>query len=64
MPGSRFNDTLGSTEMGYGGFMISHRLGSDRYNRCVGKPVPFAEIILVNTRPARRYRPARSAWSR
>ncbi|HEX9624438.1 MAG TPA: class I adenylate-forming enzyme family protein [Streptosporangiaceae bacterium] len=50
VPGSRFNDTLGSTEMGYGGFMISHRLGSDRYDRCVGKPVPFAEIILVNTR--------------
>ena len=49
VPGSRFNDTLGSTEMGYGGFMISHRPGSDRYNRCVGKPVPFAEINLVNT---------------
>jgi acyl-coenzyme A synthetase/AMP-(fatty) acid ligase len=49
-PGSRFNDTLGSTEMGYGGFMISHRSGSERYNRCVGKPVPFAEIILVDTR--------------
>jgi acyl-CoA synthetase (AMP-forming)/AMP-acid ligase II len=48
LPGSRFNDTLGSTEMGYGGFMISHRSGSDRYDRCVGKPVPFAEIILVN----------------
>jgi acyl-coenzyme A synthetase/AMP-(fatty) acid ligase len=47
-PGSRFNDTLGSTEMGYGGFMISHRPGSERYNRCVGKPVPFAEIILVD----------------
>jgi len=50
VPGSRFNDTLGSTEMGYGGFMISHRPGSDRYDRCVGKPVPFAEIKLVNTR--------------
>jgi 3-aminoavenalumate diazotase len=48
LPGSRFNDTLGSTEMGYGGFQISHRPGSDRYNRCVGKPVPFAEIILVD----------------
>jgi len=48
MPGSRFNDTLGSTEMGYGGFMISHRPGSERYDRCVGKPVPFAEIILVD----------------
>ncbi len=49
-PGSRFNDTLGSTEMGYGGFMISHRPGTERYNRCVGKPVPFAQIILVNPR--------------
>ena len=48
LPGSRFNDTLGSTEMGYGGFGISHRLGSERYNRCVGKAQPFAEIILVN----------------
>ncbi len=50
LPGSRFNDTLGSTEMGYGGFMISHRPGRERYNRCVGKPVPFAEIILVDQR--------------
>ena len=48
LPGSRFNDTLGSTEMGYGGFRISHHLGSERYNRCVGKPFPFAEIILVD----------------
>jgi acyl-coenzyme A synthetase/AMP-(fatty) acid ligase len=48
LPGSRFNDTLGSTEMGYGGFQISHRPGSERYDRCVGKPLPFAEIILVD----------------
>jgi acyl-coenzyme A synthetase/AMP-(fatty) acid ligase len=48
LPGSRFNDTLGSTEMGYGGFMMSHTFNSDRYDRCVGKPVPFAEIILVD----------------
>jgi acyl-coenzyme A synthetase/AMP-(fatty) acid ligase len=48
-PGSRFNDTLGSSEMGYGGFQISHRPGSEHYDRCVGKPVPFAEIILVDT---------------
>jgi acyl-CoA synthetase (AMP-forming)/AMP-acid ligase II len=54
LPGSRFNDTLGSTEMGYGGFRISHRLGSDRYNRCVGKPFPFAEIILVDPRTGRQ----------
>jgi acyl-coenzyme A synthetase/AMP-(fatty) acid ligase len=50
LPGSRFNDTLGSTEMGYGGFGISHRPGTERYGRCVGKPQPFAEIILVDTR--------------
>jgi acyl-coenzyme A synthetase/AMP-(fatty) acid ligase len=50
LPGSRFNDTLGSTEMGYGGFRISHFPGSERYNRCVGKPQPFAEIILVDAR--------------
>jgi acyl-coenzyme A synthetase/AMP-(fatty) acid ligase len=50
LPGSRFNDTLGSTEMGYGGFQMSHRFDSERYNRCVGKPVPFAEIILVDQR--------------
>jgi acyl-coenzyme A synthetase/AMP-(fatty) acid ligase len=50
LPGSRFNDTLGSTEMGYGGFRISHFPGSERYNRCVGKPQPFAEIILVDPR--------------
>jgi acyl-coenzyme A synthetase/AMP-(fatty) acid ligase len=48
VPGSRFNDTLGSTEMGYGGFGISHRPGTERYGRCVGKPQPFAEIILVD----------------
>ena len=48
LPGSRFNDTLGSSEMGYGGFQISHRPGSERYNRCVGKPLPFADIILVD----------------
>jgi len=50
LPGSRFNDTLGSTEMGYGGFGISHRPGTERYGRCVGKPQPFAEIILVDQR--------------
>ena len=50
LPGSRFNDTLGSTEMGYGGFGITHRLGSERYDRCVGKAQPFAEIILVDPR--------------
>jgi acyl-coenzyme A synthetase/AMP-(fatty) acid ligase len=47
-PGSRFNDTLGSSEMGYGGFQISHFANTERYNRCVGKAVSFAEIKLVD----------------
>ncbi len=50
LPGSRFNDTLGSTEMGYGGFGISHRWDSDHYGRSVRKAQPFAEIILVDTK--------------
>jgi acyl-coenzyme A synthetase/AMP-(fatty) acid ligase len=53
LPGSRFNDTLGSTEMGYGGFGISHHPGTERYGRCVGKPQPFAEIILIDQRSGR-----------
>src|SRR5262249_56801974 len=48
LPGSRFNDTLGSTEMGYGGFGVSPYPRSQRYNRRVGKAQPFAQIILVD----------------
>lgn len=48
MPGSKFVDTLGSTEMGHGAFAIAHRPGSDRYDRCVGKPYPFAEVALLD----------------
>ncbi|WP_158839844.1 class I adenylate-forming enzyme family protein [Saccharothrix deserti] len=48
VPGSKFIDTLGSTEMGHSAFSISHRLGSDRYDRCVGKPYPFAEVALLD----------------
>jgi acyl-coenzyme A synthetase/AMP-(fatty) acid ligase len=36
--------------MGYGGFQISHFPGTERYNRCVGKPVSFAEIRLIDAR--------------
>ncbi|GHJ17311.1 MULTISPECIES: class I adenylate-forming enzyme family protein [unclassified Micromonospora] len=48
VPGSKFVDMLGSTEMGHGAFRITHRPGSDRYDRCVGKPYPFAEIALLD----------------
>jgi acyl-coenzyme A synthetase/AMP-(fatty) acid ligase len=56
LPGSRFNDTLGSTEMGYGGFGMSHQPGTGRYGRCVGKPQPFAQIILVDQQSGREVR--------
>ncbi|MDQ1721154.1 MAG: hypothetical protein QOI26_888, partial [Pseudonocardiales bacterium] len=50
VPGSKFIDTLGSTEMGHSAFFMIHRLGSDRYDRCVGKPYPFAEVALLDVR--------------
>ena len=48
VPGSKFIDMLGSTEMGHSAFFINHRLGSDRYDRCVGTPYPFAEVALLD----------------
>jgi acyl-coenzyme A synthetase/AMP-(fatty) acid ligase len=48
VPGSKFIDNLGSTEMGHSAFYMTHRLGSDRYGRCVGKPYPFAEVVLLD----------------
>jgi acyl-coenzyme A synthetase/AMP-(fatty) acid ligase len=46
--GSKFIDGIGSTEMGHSAFQIAHRLGSDRYGRCVGKPYPFAAVALLD----------------
>jgi acyl-coenzyme A synthetase/AMP-(fatty) acid ligase len=46
--GSKFVDMLGSTEMGHSAFFNTHRLGSNRYDRCVGKPYPFAEVALLD----------------
>jgi acyl-coenzyme A synthetase/AMP-(fatty) acid ligase len=48
VPGSKFVDGIGSTEMGHSAFRITHRPGSDRYGRCVGKPYPFAEVALLD----------------
>ena len=48
VPGSRFIDGLGSTEMGHSVFHITHRPDTDRYGRCVGKPLPFAEVALLD----------------
>jgi acyl-coenzyme A synthetase/AMP-(fatty) acid ligase len=48
VPGSKFVDGIGSTEMGHSAFRITHRPDTDRYDRCVGKPYPFAEIALLD----------------
>jgi acyl-coenzyme A synthetase/AMP-(fatty) acid ligase len=48
VPGSRFVDGIGSTEMGHSAFRITHRPDTNRYGRCVGKPYPFAEIALLD----------------
>ncbi len=46
--GSKFIDMLGSTEMGHSVFYQVHRLDTDRYDRCVGKVYPFAEVVLLD----------------
>lgn len=48
LPGSRFIDGIGSTEMGYSGFRVSHHAGTSRYDRCVGKPHIFADVVLLD----------------
>jgi acyl-coenzyme A synthetase/AMP-(fatty) acid ligase len=53
-PGSRFIDGIGSTEMGYSGFRISHHAGSSRYGRCVGKPHLFADVTLFDLATGRQ----------
>lgn len=55
--GSKFIDTLGSTEMGHSAFAMIHRLGSDRYDRCVGKPYPFAEVALLDVQTGAEVEP-------
>jgi 3-aminoavenalumate diazotase len=48
VPGSKFIDGIGSTEMGHSAFRIAHRPGTDRYGRCVGRPYAFAEVVLLD----------------
>ncbi|WP_018350590.1 class I adenylate-forming enzyme family protein [Longispora albida] len=47
VPGSRFIDGLGSTEMGHSMFHITHGVGTERYGRCIGKPYLFADIAVL-----------------
>jgi acyl-coenzyme A synthetase/AMP-(fatty) acid ligase len=48
VPGSKFIDGIGSTEMGHSAFRAVHRMTSNRYGRCVGTPYDFAEIALLD----------------
>lgn len=48
VPGSKFIDGIGSTEMGHSAFRAVHRTTSERYGRCVGQPYDFADIALLD----------------
>ncbi|WP_117212074.1 class I adenylate-forming enzyme family protein [Allorhizocola rhizosphaerae] len=46
--GSTFYDGIGSTEMGHSAFHIGHRVDTNRYGRCVGKPHVFADVRVLD----------------
>jgi acyl-coenzyme A synthetase/AMP-(fatty) acid ligase len=46
-PGSMFIDGLGTSEIGGSQFFITHRPGTDRYGRCIGRPHTFAEVAVL-----------------
>jgi acyl-coenzyme A synthetase/AMP-(fatty) acid ligase len=48
VPGSKFIDGIGSTEMGHSAFRAVHRTTTNRYGRCVGKPYDFADVVLLD----------------
>jgi acyl-coenzyme A synthetase/AMP-(fatty) acid ligase len=47
VPGSVFTDGLGSSETGYSLFHNGHRPGESSFERCVGKPMSFAEAAVL-----------------
>lgn len=46
--GSMFIDGIGSTEMGHSAFHITHRIDTERYNRCIGRPHVFADVAVLD----------------
>lgn len=48
VPGSVFIDGLGSSEMGHSHFHITHTKDTERYGRCIGKPHPFAQPVVMD----------------
>ena len=45
--GSMFVDNFGSSELGHSVLTINHGQGSNRYGRCVGRPEPYAEAVVL-----------------
>jgi acyl-coenzyme A synthetase/AMP-(fatty) acid ligase len=46
--GSLFIDGIGSTEMGHSAFHITHRVDTERYDRCIGRPHVFADVAVLD----------------
>jgi acyl-coenzyme A synthetase/AMP-(fatty) acid ligase len=46
-PGSRFIDGLGTSELGQSPFFITHRDGTSRYGRCIGRPHLHATVAVL-----------------
>jgi acyl-coenzyme A synthetase/AMP-(fatty) acid ligase len=47
LPPAAFLDRLGTTELGWGVLMQPRTLMDERNDRCVGRPVGFAEVAIV-----------------
>ncbi|MGO1056564.1 class I adenylate-forming enzyme family protein [Crossiella sp. CA198] len=47
VPGSLFHDGLGSTEIGYVLFLVTHRPGDTGFGRRIGKPLGFAQAVVL-----------------
>jgi len=46
-PGSVFVDGIGSSEMGHSHFYIAHTRDTNTYGRCIGRPHPFAKVVVL-----------------
>jgi len=46
--GSIFIDNLGSSEFGYAAFRNIHRNGSKNYQRCIGKPMEWVDVAILD----------------
>ncbi len=47
LAGSVFIDGLGSSEMGFSLFRNVHTLGTEHYNRCIGKPLEWVDAAVL-----------------